>query len=49
LLPPSLQEIVIKDLSLPAASANLVLRRNGDDVVVNLVNKSGDFELIIKK
>ncbi len=49
MLPPSLQEVELKELNLPSGSADITLKKHEEDVVVNLNQKRGDFDLIIKK
>jgi len=48
-LPSSLQEIELNNMNLPSGSASVILKRDKEDVVVNLIQKTGDIELIIRK
>ncbi len=49
LLPPSLQEVQLQGLSIPSGTADISLTRHGDDVVVKMIQKKGDVELMIRK
>ena len=49
ILPPSIQEIRIKDLTFAGSSIDLNLVRHETDVGVNVVRKEGEVETIITK
>jgi glycogen debranching enzyme len=46
-LPRFLDEMVIRQLSLHDARADILLRRYGDDVSVNVLNRSGDLSVAV--
>jgi glycogen debranching enzyme len=49
LLPAFLRELRIHNLRVGAASADLLLRRHGDDVSINVLRREGDVEVRMVK
>jgi glycogen debranching enzyme len=48
-LPPSLPEIIIRDLQVAGARVDLACRRRGDDVSLQLLNREGHVEVATTK
>ncbi len=48
-LPPFLEEIWIKNLTVKKGKIDLYLKRYGEDVVVNVVKKEGDVKILVEK
>jgi glycogen debranching enzyme len=46
-LPDHLDTLVIRDLPVADARLDLVLRRHGDDVAVNIARRRGEAEVIV--
>ena len=49
ILPPFLEELMIRKLEVAGARVDLLVRRHGEDVGVNVLERDGDVEIVVQK